>query len=41
MNKERLVFDVADGVTTPKEGRDLVSGVFDDEFFFVHSSVRF
>ena len=27
MNKERLVFEVAGGVTTPKEGRELVSGV--------------
>ena len=25
MNKERLVFKVADGVTTPEEGRELVS----------------
>ena len=25
MNKERLVFDVADGVTTPEDGRELVS----------------
>ena len=25
MNKERLVFEVADGVTTPEEGRDIVS----------------
>ena len=25
MNKERLVFEVADGVTTPEEGRKLVS----------------
>ena len=25
MNKERLVFEVADGFTTPKEGRELVS----------------
>ena len=25
MNKERLVFKVVDGVTTPKEGRELVS----------------
>ena len=25
MNKERLVFEVADGVTTPKEGRELIS----------------
>ena len=25
MNKERLVFEVADGVTTPEGGRDLVS----------------
>ena len=25
MNKERLVFEVADGVTAPKEGRDIVS----------------
>ena len=25
MNKERLVFEVADGVTTPEEGRELVS----------------
>ena len=27
MNKERLVFEVADGVTTPEEGRELVSRV--------------
>ena len=26
MNNERLVFEVSDGVTTPEEGRDLVSG---------------
>ena len=25
MNKERLVFEVVDGVTTPEGGRDLVS----------------
>jgi len=25
VNKERLVFEVADGVMTPKEGRELVS----------------
>ena len=25
MNKERLVFEVADGVTTLEEGRELVS----------------
>ena len=25
MKKERLVFEVADGVTTPEEGRELVS----------------
>ena len=25
MNKERLVFEVADGVMTPEEGRQLVS----------------
>ena len=25
MNKERLIFEVADGVTTPEEGRKLVS----------------
>ena len=25
MNKENLVFEVADGVTTPEEGRKLVS----------------
>ena len=25
MNKEKLVFEVADGVTTPEEGRELVS----------------
>ena len=25
MNKERLVFEVADGVSTPEEGRELVS----------------
>ena len=25
MNKERLVFEVADRVTTPEEGRELVS----------------
>ena len=25
MNKERLIFDVADGVTTPEDGRELVS----------------
>ena len=25
MNKERLVFEVVDGVTTPEEGRELVS----------------
>ena len=25
MNKERLVFEVADGVTAPEEGRELVS----------------
>ena len=25
MNKERLVFEVTDGVTTPEEGRELVS----------------
>ena len=25
MNEERLVFEVADGVTTPEEGRELVS----------------
>ena len=25
MNKERLVFEVADGVTVPREGRELVS----------------
>ena len=25
MNKERFVFEVADGVTTPEEGRELVS----------------
>ena len=25
MNKERLVFEVADGVTTPEEGREFVS----------------
>ena len=25
MDKERLVFEVADGVTTPEEGRELVS----------------
>ena len=25
MSKERLVFEVADGVTTPEEGRELVS----------------
>ena len=25
VNKERLVFEVADGVTTPEEGRELVS----------------
>ena len=25
MNKESLVFEVADGVTTPEEGRELVS----------------
>ena len=25
MNKERLVFGVADGVTIPQEGRELVS----------------
>ena len=27
MNKERLVFEVADGVTTPEEDREFVSGV--------------
>ena len=27
MNKERLVFEVADGVTTLEEGRELVSRV--------------
>ena len=26
MNKERMVFEVADGVMAPKEGRELVSG---------------
>ena len=26
MNKERLVFEIADGVKTPEEGRELVSG---------------
>ena len=25
MNKERLVFEVVDGVTTPEKGRELVS----------------
>ena len=25
MNKERLVFEVADGVSTPEEGREFVS----------------
>ena len=25
MDKERLVFEVADGVSTPEEGRELVS----------------
>ena len=25
MNKKRLLFEVADGVTTPEEGRELVS----------------
>ena len=25
MNKERLIFEVVDGVTNPKEGRELVS----------------
>ena len=25
MNKERLVFEVADGVPTPEDGRELVS----------------
>ena len=25
MNKERLAFEVADGVTTPEDGRELVS----------------
>jgi len=25
VNKEKLVFEVADGVTTPGEGRELVS----------------
>ena len=25
MNKERLVFDVVEGVSTPEEGRELVS----------------
>ena len=25
MSKERLVFEVVDGVTTPEEGRELVS----------------
>ena len=25
MNKERLVFEVADGVMTPEKGRELVS----------------
>jgi len=25
VNKERLIFEVVDGVTTPKEGRELVS----------------
>ena len=25
MSKERFVFEVVDGVTTPKEGRELVS----------------
>ena len=25
MNEERLIFEVADGVTTPEEGRELVS----------------
>ena len=25
MNNERLVFDVADGVTTPEDGRERVS----------------
>ena len=25
MNKERLIFEIADGVTTPEEGRELVS----------------
>ena len=24
MNKERLVFEIADGVTTPEEGREIV-----------------
>jgi len=25
VNKERLIFEIADGVTTPEEGRELVS----------------
>ena len=34
MNKERLVFEVPDGVTTPEEGSELVSKIFDDKIFF-------
>ena len=41
VNKERLVFEVADGVMTPEDGRELVSRIFDDEFFFVQSCIRF
>jgi len=26
VNKERLVFEIADGVKTPEEGREIVSG---------------
>ena len=40
MNKERLVFEVADGVMTPEEDREFVSGVAESMSLSPDYSIR-
>ena len=40
MNKERLVFEVADGVMTPEEDREFVSGATESMSLSADYSIR-
>ena len=40
MNKERLVFEVVDGVMTPEDGREFASGVAESMSLSPDYSIR-